>query len=283
MMTRIEEEPILRITGLTKTFYLRKGIRREPMRALNGVDLVLRRGEILGVIGESGSGKSTLANVIMGLEEPDSGEIVFDGRQIDPRRSRSQLGIARDIQIVFQDPYSSLNPRMRVKTILKEPLRHERFAGKQELHDRCAALLRMVGLPESALTRYPHQFSGGQRQRIAIARALALDPKVLVCDEAVSALDVSIQAQILTLLLELRDRLGLSIIFIAHGLPAVERVSDRVMVMNGGDVVETGLAQQVLQYPSNDYTRKLVEVSRDIIPFKLMTEEDDEEVGRHDV
>lgn len=261
---------ILHMQGIRKTFHVRKGLRRSSVVALDDVDLLLPRGAVLGVIGESGSGKSTLANIVMGLETPDDGTMVFDGAEIDMGSRRARAAIARDIQVVFQDPYSSLNPRMDVYTLLREPLRGVPFASAEERRTRCASLLEMVGLPESALEKHPHEFSGGQRQRIAIARALALEPKLLVCDEAVSALDVSIQAQILDLLGDLRSRLGLSIVFIAHGLNAVERICDDVMVMNAGTVVERGATAQVLQDPVDPYTQKLVAVSRDIIPFKYL-------------
>ncbi|MFT4211935.1 MAG: ATP-binding cassette domain-containing protein [Microbacterium sp.] len=265
-----ESQPILQMTGIVKTFYVRNRLQRVPVRALDDVDVVLRRGKVLGIIGESGSGKSTLANIIMGLETPDAGTMLFDGAAVDLHAKRSSQRALRAIQVVFQDPYSSLNPRMRVKALLREPLRHERFDRSQDFVQRCVSLLEMVGLPASALEKYPHQFSGGQRQRIAIARALAMNPKVLVCDEAVSALDVSIQAQILALLIDLKERLGLSIVFIAHGLNAVERISDDVVVMNLGKVVEHGPAGVVLQNPATDYTKKLVEISRDIVPFTLV-------------
>lgn len=264
---------ILHMKDIQKTFRVRKGMKRVPIHALRGVDVELRRGKVLGVIGESGSGKSTLANVVIGLETPDSGTMVFDGVEIDMHSRPQRASIARDIQVVFQDPYSSLNPRMDILNVMKEPLRHRSFTGKDELWSHCASLLEMVGLDEKALEKHPHQFSGGQRQRIAIARALALEPKLLVCDEAVSALDVSIQAQVLELLSDLRDRLGLSIMFIAHGMNAVERICDDVMVMNGGDVVEAGPASQVLQLPVETYTQKLVAVSRDIVPFKILQEQ----------
>jgi len=266
-------DAILSMRGIRKTFRVRKGIKRTDVRALDSVDLTLRRSKVLGVIGESGSGKSTLANIVMGLDKPDAGEMSFDGVDIDMHSRRVRASIAKDIQVVFQDPYSSLNPRMDVFHLLREPLRHANFDSTSALWEHCASLLEMVGLDEQALERHPHQFSGGQRQRIAIARALALKPKVLVCDEAVSALDVSIQAQVLELLADLRERLGLSIIFIAHGLSAVERICDDVMVMNGGRVVEEGRASQVLQAPIDAYTQRLVAVSRDIVPFKLMTED----------
>ena len=264
-------DAILTMREIRKTFHLRKGLRRVEVRALDGVDLTLRRSKILGIIGESGSGKSTLANIVMGLDTPDSGSMTFDGADVDMRSRRARSSTARDIQVVFQDPYSSLNPRMDVFALLREPLRHVQFESKGALRERCASLLGMVGMEENALERHPHQFSGGQRQRIAIARALALDPKVLVCDEAVSALDVSIQAQVLELLADLRARLGLSIIFIAHGLSAVERICDDVMVMNSGQVVEEGPSTQILQTPADPYTQQLVAVSRDIVPFSLMT------------
>lgn len=267
------EAEILTMESISKTFHIRKGMSRITVHALDKIDLRLARKHILGVIGESGSGKSTLANIVMGLETPDTGQMTFDGTPIDMHSRKSRSKIAKDIQVVFQDPYSSLNPRLNVLTLLREPLRHVKFASKDAETARCAELLEMVGLPVSALERHPHQFSGGQRQRIAIARALALEPKVLVCDEAVSALDVSIQAQILELLLELRDQLSLSIIFIAHGLNAVERICDDVMVMNRGRVVEHGPAEQILQTPADPYTQQLIAVSRDIVPFKISRKE----------
>lgn len=261
---------ILTLRGIRKAFRVRKGLKALEIQALDGVDLTLRRSKVLGVIGESGSGKSTLANIIMGLDTPDAGQMMFDGAEIDMHSRRVRASIARDIQVVFQDPYSSLNPRMNVFQLLREPLRHVPFDSKNALWEHCAELLELVGLDADALDRHPHQFSGGQRQRIAIARAIALKPKVLVCDEAVSALDVSIQAQVLELLADLRERLGLSIVFIAHGLSAVERICDDVMVMNGGRVVEEGPSARVLQTPADPYTQRLVAVSRDIVPFKLM-------------
>lgn len=266
-------EPILHMRGIRKTFHVRKGLKRTDVVALDDVELVLPRGKVLGVIGESGSGKSTLANIVMGLETPDSGTMHFDGIEVDMHSKRARAAIARDMQVVFQDPYSSLNPRMDVITLLREPLRQIPFASAEARRARCIELLNMVGLPESALEKHPHEFSGGQRQRIAIARALALQPKVLVCDEAVSALDVSIQAQILELLADLRSRLGLSIVFIAHGLNAVERICDDVMVMNAGQVVERGPADKVLQDPIDPYTQQLVAVSRDIVPFRYLETE----------
>ena len=266
-------DAILTMRGIRKVFHVRKGLKRLDIQALDGVDLTLRRSKVLGVIGESGSGKSTLANIVMGLEAPDAGQMIFDGAEIDMHSRRVRASIARDIQVVFQDPYSSLNPRMTVFQLLREPLRHVPFDSRAALMDHCAELLDLVGLDANALDQHPHQFSGGQRQRIAIARAIALEPKVLVCDEAVSALDVSIQAQVLELLADLRERLGLSIIFIAHGLSAVERICDDVMVMNGGRVVEEGPSSRVLQAPIDPYTQRLVAVSRDIVPFKLMSDD----------
>jgi ABC-type glutathione transport system ATPase component len=276
MMPQTQIDPsnaILTMKGIGKTFHVRKGLKRLQVRALDNVDLTLRRSKVLGIIGESGSGKSTLANIVMGLDTPDDGIMTFDGAEIDMHSRRARAAIARDIQVVFQDPYSSLNPRMDVFHLLQEPLRHVRFESAAALREHCASLLDMVGLDGTALDRHPHQFSGGQRQRIAIARALALEPKVLVCDEAVSALDVSIQAQVLELLADLRERLGLSIIFIAHGLSAVERICDDVMVMNSGQVVEAGPSSQILQSPADPYTQRLVAVSRDIVPFSLMTDD----------
>ncbi len=225
------------------------------MTALDGVDLDLQRGEVLAVVGESGSGKSTLAKLLVGSEVPTSGEVWLDGEPVAARR-RGEA--ARRIQMVFQDPYSSLNPRLSIGTVLGELLGFHRIVPRAEIEEESKRLLALVGLDEDALTAYPSQFSGGQRQRLAIARALAVRPDVLIADEPVSALDVSVQATILDLLANLRDELGLSVLFIAHNLAVVQHLSQRVAVMYLGRIVEVGTAEQLFTNPSHPYTRALI-------------------------
>jgi peptide/nickel transport system ATP-binding protein len=221
------------------------------VRALDGVDIEVARGSRFGIVGESGSGKSTLARILLGLERPTAGTVEVDGKTVTGRRERDLRFLRETVQMVFQDPMSSLDPRMRVRDIVAEPLRDG--AG-----DRVAELLAAVGLSAEAADRYPHQFSGGQRQRIAIARALAPRPSVLVADEAVSALDVSVRAQILNLLMDLTDRLGLTLIFVSHDLSVIRHLTDRVAVMRAGRIVETGPTAQVYAEPAHQYTRELL-------------------------
>ncbi|WP_349363785.1 MAG: oligopeptide/dipeptide ABC transporter ATP-binding protein [Roseitalea porphyridii] len=223
--------------------------------ALDGISFDLDEGEILGIVGESGCGKSTLGRTIMRLDDPTSGQIVYGGRDIATIGRRELKQARRDIQMVFQDPFGSLNPRHTVGTIVGEPLVVHGIANRRA---RIAELLDLVGLPQSAADRLPHQFSGGQRQRIAIARALAINPRIIVADEAVSALDVSIQSQIINLLADLRRELGLSIIFISHDLSVVRHVSDRIGVMYFGRLVEYGPAQAIFDAPRHPYTRALL-------------------------
>ncbi|MCX4747235.1 ABC transporter ATP-binding protein [Kitasatospora sp. NBC_01287] len=239
-------EVLLAATGLRKTF---RGRRRRggPVLALDGVDLVLRPGETLGIVGESGSGKSTLAKALVQVHRQDSGTILFRGRPL--------AAVEREVQMVFQDPYASLNPRMTVGRIIAEPMIAH---GLPDREARVARLLTQVGLDPAAADRYPRAFSGGQRQRIGIARALAPEPSVLICDEPVSALDVSVQAQVIELLAELQRELGLAIVFIAHDLAVVRRISHRIAVLHQGRVVETGPADQVLADPQDPYTRTLL-------------------------
>jgi oligopeptide/dipeptide ABC transporter ATP-binding protein len=227
-------------------------------RAVDGVSLTLKRGETLGIVGESGCGKSTLARLILRLIEPTSGRVSFDGDDVSALRPAQLRRLRRDMQIVFQDPYASLDPRMSIGQIISEPLDIHALGSKAERRRKVEDLLLMVGLDRSALGRYPHEFSGGQRQRIGIARAIALEPRLLILDEPVSALDVSIQSQILNLLVELKSRLDLSYIFISHDLSIVEHVSDRVLVMYLGRIVEEGTATQVLRQPRHPYTEALV-------------------------
>ena len=250
---------ILKVEDLKVEFPLGSGLfgSRRVVRAVSGVDLELRSGECLGLVGESGCGKSTVALSIMGLQSPTGGRIILDGEDISApgidRRKR-----ARVAQIVFQDPYSSLNPRQTVRKTLEAPLRLHGVSTKSEIDDRIAEVLARVGLRPEQGRRYPHEFSGGQRQRVGIARALILKPKIIVLDEPVSALDVSIRAQIINLLLEMKDSLGLAYVMISHDLGVVEHMSDRVAVMYLGRIVETADWQTIFTRPRHPYTRALI-------------------------
>ncbi len=247
---------LIEARGLSKHYPSRDGA--SLVRAVNGVDLVVNQGETLGIVGESGCGKSTLARLLLRLIEPTSGKIVFGGEDFLALGKRALRQRRRDIQIVFQDPYASLDPRMTIADIIAEPLEIHGIGTSASRKAKVLELLDLVGLDPNALQKYPHEFSGGQRQRIGIARAIALEPKLVILDEPVSALDVSIQSQILNLLMDLKQRLGLSYIFISHDLAVVEHVSDVVAVMYLGRIVEQGLAEQVLGAPLHPYTQALV-------------------------
>ena len=253
---------ILELTDVKTHFPVSEGWLRKKevgsVKAVDGVTLSLRRGEVLGLVGESGCGKSTLARTILQLVPPTSGAVVLNGRNLAGCSRRELLASRRELQMVFQDPYASLNPRMTVFGAIAEPLLVHRICPAAAVADRVASLLQVVGLSPAFMRKYPHEFSGGQRQRIAIARALALEPKVIVADEPVSALDVSVQAQVLNLLAELRRRMNLSLIFIAHDLSVVKHISDRVAVMYLGKIVELGPAADVIEKPLHPYTRALV-------------------------
>ncbi|MFE6610280.1 ABC transporter ATP-binding protein [Amycolatopsis sp. NPDC057786] len=256
-------EPILRVENLVKYFPVRAGILFKRtighVKAVDGVSFDLMPGETLGVVGESGCGKSTLAQVLMRLEEPTGGLATFEGRDIFALRGAELRRLRREIQIVLQDPYTSLNPRMTVGDIIGEPFEiHTEVAPKGSRAAKVRELLDVVGLNPEHINRYPHQFSGGQRQRIGIARALALRPKVIICDEPVSALDVSIQAQVMNLLGDLQNEFGLSYVFIAHDLSVVRHLSTRVAVMYLGKIVEMGTEEEIYERPSHPYTQALL-------------------------
>ena len=264
-------EPLLSVTGLTKRFADKHSLadrlrRREPavLTALDGVDISVAPGETLGVVGESGSGKSTLARCIVRLHEPDAGSVIFDGKDMLAANGTELRALCRDLQMVYQDPYSSLNPRLRIGAAVAEPARVHGLIDKGEEEEYAAQLLERVGIRREGLRRFPHEFSGGQRQRIAIARSLSVKPKLLIADEAVSALDVSIQAQLLALLEEIRRDLGLTMIFIAHQLAVISRLADRVAIMYLGRVVETGATADVFANPRHPYTKALLEAHPEI-------------------
>jgi peptide/nickel transport system ATP-binding protein len=251
---------VLEVHALAKSFFLRAGLfRKREFKAVQNVNFQLRRGHTLGVVGESGSGKTTMGLTLLRLHEPTAGKVIFDGKNLLTLTDRERQAMRRRIQIVFQNPYASLNPRFTIGQTLIEPMEiHHIGANTAEREQRARALLEKVGLDGSAFAKYPHEFSGGQRQRIAIARCLTLDPEVLVLDEAVSALDVSVQAQVLNLLKDLQDELGLSYVFISHDLAVVRFISDEVLVMKDGEVVEQASAEQILAHPRQEYTQRLL-------------------------
>ncbi len=256
------KEPILTAHDLVKHYPIRSGVLRRQtgaVRAVDGVSFDLYPGETLGIVGESGCGKSTLGRLLVQLEEPTAGELTFDGKKMSGVGTSDLRRMRRDIQIVFQDPYTSLNPRMTVGKIIGEPYEiHSDLLPKNKRLGRVQELLELVGLSPEHINRYPHQFSGGQRQRIGIARGLALNPKVIVCDEPVSALDVSVQAQVVNLLEKLQRELGLAYVFIAHDLSVVRHISHRVGVMYLGKLVEIGDETQIYERPTHPYTQALL-------------------------
>ncbi len=250
---------LLQIENLYKTFPVKAGLGKTvEARAVDGVSLTVARGEVVGLVGESGCGKSTLGRLALGLLPPTSGTVSFRARDLNALGKKELRALRKEMQIIFQDPFASLNPRMRIQDIITEPLVIHRLAEGNELKEQGAALLAKVGLSADALGRYPHEFSGGQRQRIGIARALASKPSFIVADEPVSALDVSVQAQIVNLLGELQKGMGLSFLFIAHDLNLVRYFSDRVAVMYLGIIVETAPAEEIYKNPSHPYTEALL-------------------------
>jgi len=271
LSANIRSVPLLEIRNLTKVFphseSLLGGKAVGEVRAVDGVSLDIHSGETLGLVGESGSGKSTLGRLILRLIEPTSGSVRFDGRDLVAASRGDMRRLRRDMQIIFQDPFASLDPRFRVADIIAEPLVIHGTSSRQDpagVRARVAELLRAVGLDESALQRFPHEFSGGQRQRIGIARALALRPKFIVCDEPVSALDVSVGAQIVNLLAQLQRDFGLTYLFISHSMPVVRYLSTRIAVMYRGKIVEVGDAEQITTRPAHAYTRSLLEATPEV-------------------
>ncbi|MFC4409537.1 ABC transporter ATP-binding protein [Chungangia koreensis] len=261
-MQSSNEEVLLQVKDLKKYFELESGFlskSKEFLKAVDGVAFEVKKGETLGIVGESGCGKSTTGNLIMNILEPTEGTIIFNGKNLT-KLSKSELRQERKhIQMIFQDPFSSLNPRLKVFDLIAEPLIAHKLHRGKELKNRVKELLEIVGLRPEHANRYPHEFSGGQRQRIGIARALALNPKLIICDEPVSALDVSVQSQILNLIAKLQKEFGLTYIFIAHGLPAVKYISDRIAVMYLGKIVELGTKEQLFSKPLHPYTEGLLQ------------------------
>ena len=252
--------PVLEASGLSKHFPARRGLfggDRGTVRAVDGISFTIERGQTLGIVGESGCGKTTTAKLVLGLEVPTGGTMRFEGADLQTLDTAGRRHYRKSVQAVFQDPYASLNPRMRICDIIAEPVVTNEKLGAAEVRDRVFELLELVGLPARSIDLFPHEFSGGQRQRIAIARALALSPRLIVLDEPVSALDVSIRAQILNLLRDLQDRLGLSYLFIAHDLAAVAHMSHTIAVMYLGKIVETGEARGLARAPKHPYTEAL--------------------------
>src|SRR5262245_23257334 len=254
-------EPLLSVSHLKKYFPIRRGVLSRVaahVKAVDDISFDIKKGETFGLVGESGCGKTTAGRAVLRLVEPDAGTIRFDGvdlRSLGPQNLRRRR---RDMQIIFQDPYASLNPRMTIRTIVAEPFVIHGTASGSEKDDQVATLLKTVGLDPSVMNRYPHEFSGGQRQRIGIARALALRPKLIVADEPVSALDVSIQAQIINLLADLQQQFGLTYLFISHAIPVIEHISTRIGVMYLGKLVEVGTSAQICLSPKHPYTQALL-------------------------
>jgi len=259
----MNKQPLIEMVDLVKEFEISSGLfsgKKQVVHAVSNINLSINKGEIFALVGESGCGKSTLGRLALNLIEPTSGKVMFKGTDISSLCSKEMHKVRQKMQIVFQDPYASLNPRMNIHDIIAEPLvNYDVYKTKEEITARVRELMQKVGLRPESMTRHPYQFSGGQRQRIGIARALALDPEFIVCDEPISALDVSIQAQILNLLMDLQKELGLTYLFISHDLSVVRYLSDRVCVMFLGKVCESGATKDVYSNPQHPYTKFLLE------------------------
>ncbi|MEO7675038.1 MAG: dipeptide ABC transporter ATP-binding protein [Pyrinomonadaceae bacterium] len=251
-----QKSKLVEVRNLVKHFAIENS--DDVVQAVDDVSFEIISGETLGLVGESGCGKSTVGRCMLRLHEPTSGEILFEGKNIVGLPNSEMQALRREMQIIFQDPYASLNPRMSIFSIVSEPLKIHRIANKQEQKERVADLLTKVGLDPKYMSRYPHEFSGGQRQRIGIARALALNPKLIICDEPVSALDVSVQAQVVNLLQDLQTEFGLTYLFISHGLAIVEHISNRVAVMYLGKIVEVADSAELYENPMHPYTKALL-------------------------
>ncbi len=270
----MENVPLIRVEDMKKYYPVKGGIVTHTLgyvKAVDGVSFSINQGEILGLVGESGSGKSTVGRQLVGLEKPTEGAIYYKNRKLSDMDKSELKSVRTNLQMIFQDPYSSLNPRKHIYEILAQPMLYHKISSKDTIQKDLLKILDMVGLPQNVLGRYPHEFSGGQRQRIGIAKALSLGPEFIVCDEPVSALDVSIQAQILNLLKSLQKELNLTLLFVGHGLGAVNYVSDRIAVMYLGKIVEIGDAKEVFNNPIHPYTKALLEA----VPVP-----DPEEAGR---
>ena len=259
--TSPDQQPLVEVRHIKKYFPIKRGLFNRTIgnvRAVDNVSFDILKGETLGLVGESGCGKSTLGRVILRLQEPTEGHVLFEGKNLTTMSGRELRQMRREMQIIFQDPFGSLNPRFTVGDIIGEPLKVHRLANKKERDERVAELMRMVGLDPSWRNRFPHEFSGGQRQRVGIARAISLNPKFIVADEAVSALDVSVQSQVINLLSDLQDQLGLTYLFIAHGLNVVRHISDRVGVMYLGKLVELAETDELFGHPAHPYSAALL-------------------------